>query len=163
MLPLCVVWQTRYQQWSSHHCSTVRAMRVDAIQSCNSQARFSGVLFFSGQRGCAPGKDEECLSISAGDNRAALSQCQRAAFLVQSCEDEATILIKNGGLAGQISSRESGSVKKSRTICQRRWRNLAEKKLFSANPGGREKLYTADGGGAAITYPPFLWITLCIR
>jgi hypothetical protein len=119
--------------------------------------------FFSQQRGSVALKDEQCLSISAGDNITALLQCQRAAFLVQTYNDEAAILIRNGQQMRQRRGLKKATGKKSRTMGQPRQLKLAEKKLFLAKPSGREKLYTADGGGAAITYPPFLWITLCIR
>ncbi|OXM26628.1 hypothetical protein CBI35_01940 [Pantoea sp. AV62] len=75
-------------------------------------------------------KDEQCLSISAGDNITALLQCQRAAFLVQTYNDEAAILIRNGQQMRQRRGLKKATGKKSRTMGQPRQLKLAEKKII---------------------------------
>ncbi|MDQ1211826.1 hypothetical protein QE436_001140 [Pantoea anthophila] len=163
MLPLSVVWQTSHQQRPCRRCSSVRLVRVGARESCNSQARsLNGPVFcccacFQGR------KDEKNLSILHGHYAPALLQCLAALFLVQACSEKATNLIKNSSRRLEICLACGGRIKKCRLFRLSRARNLTEKKLFLRCLRRREKLYTADGGGAAITYPLFLWITLCIR
>jgi len=39
---------------------------------------------------------------------------------------------------------------------------MQKKYLWGPRQGGND-LYTADGAGAEISYPPFLWITMCMN
>ncbi|WP_156484938.1 hypothetical protein [Erwinia sp. ErVv1] len=38
----------------------------------------------------------------------------------------------------------------------------SKKKFLASFFTGSAALYTADGSGAQISYPPFLWITMCM-
>jgi len=82
---------------------------------------------------------------------------------VQAGNKEAGQLIKNFSGWVKILRGGAGESLKLQNYPSCAARNLTEKKLFLARRENWEKLYTADGGGAAITYPPFLWINLCIR